>query len=95
MTAGSPLLWLDLIRLLNLDIVSGKVKQIEHEGEIAPAPLQTTEHFTSPVHGVSPVSATHLGCVKEFTHNVHNSDIRTSKIETLASQHPQGGVHRA
>lgn len=69
-TAGSPLLGLDLIRLLNLDIVSGKVKHIDHEGEIAPAPLQTTEHSTSAVHAVSPVSATHLGCVKGFIHKV-------------------------
>ncbi len=62
------MLGLDLIRLLNLDIVSGKVKQIDHEGEIAP--LQTTEHFTSPVHAVSPASATQLGCVKGFIHKV-------------------------
>ncbi len=50
MTAGSPLLGLDLIRLQNLDIVSGKLKQIDHEGEIAP--LQTTEHFTSPIEPI-------------------------------------------
>ncbi len=67
-TAGSPLLGLDLIRPLNLDIVSGKVKQIDHEGEIAP--LQTTEHFTSPVHAASPASATQLECVKGFIHKV-------------------------
>ncbi|ROL51121.1 Retrovirus-related Pol polyprotein from transposon 17.6 [Anabarilius grahami] len=59
--AGSPLLGLDLIRLLNLDIVSGKVKPIDNGCEISPAPSQTAEHSTSPVYTVSPVSATHLG----------------------------------
>ncbi|KAI2642379.1 Retrovirus-related Pol polyprotein from transposon opus [Labeo rohita] len=73
MTAGSPLLGLDLIRLLNLDIVRGEVKHIDHKGETSPAPLEGTEPSISSVHTVSPGSASHLGCVKRFIHKVQVS----------------------
>lgn len=69
-TAGSPLLGLDLIRRLNLNIVSGKVKNIDDECGISAAPLHMTQDCTSPMYTLSPVSATHLGCVKGFIHKV-------------------------
>ncbi|KAI7789804.1 hypothetical protein IRJ41_010978 [Triplophysa rosa] len=69
-TSGSPLLGLDLIRLLNLNIVSGKVQCIDCESEISSAPTPATGYVTGPVNTVSPVSATHLGCVKGFIHKV-------------------------
>ncbi|KAI7802904.1 hypothetical protein IRJ41_022848 [Triplophysa rosa] len=65
-TSGSLLLGLDLIRLLNLNIVSGKVQCIDSESEISSAPTPATGYVTGPVNTVSPVSATHLGCMKEF-----------------------------
>lgn len=82
-TAWSPSLGLDLIRLLNLDTVSGKVKHIDNECEISPAPSQTTEHSTSPVYTVSPVSATHLGCVKGFVHKVQVNSTVTPACHKL------------
>ncbi|KAI7797754.1 hypothetical protein IRJ41_019638, partial [Triplophysa rosa] len=69
-SSGSPLHGLDLIRLLNLNIVSGKVQCIDCESEISSAPTPETGYVTGPVNTVSPVSATHLGCVKGFIHKV-------------------------
>lgn len=69
-TKGSPLLGLDLIRSLNLNIVSGKVKHTDPENKPLLASRQPNEQSTGPVNALTTISTAHLGSEKGFVHKV-------------------------